>query len=177
VIQALATTVVVASLYALLGAGYVLVYRASRVLNLAQGDMMALGGYCLFAAVSALLVLLAMRTSGSAATQRGLAIVLIVLGALCVALPILDAVRAGDRFGGVEGVDRLERAIAVELEIPVEVVREQLSELLEQDLRVEIHPGLWLTAFGGVLLVAGGILGFAWVRRGTGAEGRGVVAV
>jgi hypothetical protein len=56
----------------------------------------------------------------------------------------------------------LERAIAVELEIPVEVVREQLSELLEQDLRVEIQPGLWLTAFGGVVLVAGGILGFAW---------------
>jgi branched-chain amino acid transport system permease protein len=54
VIQALATTIVVASLYALLGAGYVLVYRASRVLNLAQGDMMALGGYFLFAAVSAL---------------------------------------------------------------------------------------------------------------------------
>src|SRR5205814_2093180 len=40
---------VVASLYALLGAGYVLVYRASRVLNLAQGDMLTLGGYLLFA--------------------------------------------------------------------------------------------------------------------------------
>src|SRR6266705_3494760 len=47
--QALATTVVVASLYALLGAGYVLVYRASRVLNLAQGDLLTLGGYFLFA--------------------------------------------------------------------------------------------------------------------------------
>src|SRR5262245_53070465 len=47
--QALATTVVVASLYALLGAGYVLVYRASRVLNLAQGDLLTLGGYLLFA--------------------------------------------------------------------------------------------------------------------------------
>ena len=46
--QALATTVVVASLYALLAAGYVLVYRATRVLNLAQGDMMTLGGYFLF---------------------------------------------------------------------------------------------------------------------------------
>src|SRR5262245_35502919 len=48
VTQALATTVVVASLYALLAAGYVLVYRATRVLNLAQGDMMTLGGYFLF---------------------------------------------------------------------------------------------------------------------------------
>ena len=101
----------------------------------------------------------------------------IVLGALCVALPILDAVRAEERFGGVEGVDRLARAIAVELEIPVEVVREQLSELLEQDLRVEIQPGLWLTAFGGVLLVAGGILGLAWVRRGAETESRAGEAV
>jgi branched-chain amino acid transport system permease protein len=47
--QAIATTLVVASLYALLGAGYVLVYRASRVLNLAQGDLLTLGGYLLFA--------------------------------------------------------------------------------------------------------------------------------
>src|SRR6267142_2807789 len=47
--QVLATTLAVASLYALLAAGYVLVYRASRVLNLAQGDMLTLGGYLLFA--------------------------------------------------------------------------------------------------------------------------------
>jgi len=52
-IQVLATTIVVASLYALLGAGYVLVYRASRVLNLAQGDMLTLGGYLLFAVTTA----------------------------------------------------------------------------------------------------------------------------
>jgi branched-chain amino acid transport system permease protein len=53
VTQALATTVVVASLYALLAAGYVLVYRATRVLNLAQGDMMTLGGYFLFLVAAA----------------------------------------------------------------------------------------------------------------------------
>ncbi|HEV8471580.1 MAG TPA: branched-chain amino acid ABC transporter permease [Methylomirabilota bacterium] len=52
-LQALATTLVVASLYALLGAGYVLVYRASRVLNLAQGDLLTLGGYFLFAVAAA----------------------------------------------------------------------------------------------------------------------------
>src|SRR5262249_60404012 len=53
VTQALATTIVVASLYALLAAGYVLVYRATRVLNLAQGDMMTLGGYFLFLVAAA----------------------------------------------------------------------------------------------------------------------------
>jgi branched-chain amino acid transport system permease protein len=52
-LQTLATTLVVASLYALLGAGYVLVYRASRVLNLAQGDLLTLGGYFLFAVAAA----------------------------------------------------------------------------------------------------------------------------
>ena len=47
--QSVASAIVLASLYALLGAGYVLIYRASRVLNLAQGDMMMLAGYALYA--------------------------------------------------------------------------------------------------------------------------------
>ena len=135
------------------------------------------GKVVLFAAVISLLVLLAMRVSGSIGTRRGLAICLIVLGALCIALSVLDAITSKDRFGGTDGVDRLAAALAVDLELPEEVVREELSELLVQDLRVEIQPGLWLTAFGGVLLVAGGILGLAWVRRGTGTEGRGVEVV
>jgi len=135
------------------------------------------GKVVLFAAVISLLVLLAMRVSGSIGTRRGLAICLIVLGALCIALSVLDAITSKDRFGGTDGVDRLAAALAVDLELPEEVVREELSELLEQDLRVEIQPGLWLTAFGGVLLVAGGILGLAWVRRGPGTEGRAVEAV
>jgi len=135
------------------------------------------GKVVLFAAVISLLVLLAMRVSGSIGTRRGLAICLIVLGALCIALSVLDAITSKDRFGGTDGVDRLAAALAVDLELPEEVVREELSELLEQDLRVEIQPGLWLTAFGGVLLVAGGIIGLAWVRRGPGTEGRAVEAV
>jgi branched-chain amino acid transport system permease protein len=48
-----ANAIVVASLYALLGAGYVLIYRATRVLNLAQGELMVLGGYFLFALATA----------------------------------------------------------------------------------------------------------------------------
>jgi len=135
------------------------------------------GKVVLFAAVISLLVLLAMRVSGSIGTRRGLAICLIVLGALCIALSVLDAITSKDRFGGTDGVDRLAAALAVDLELPEEVVREELSELLEQDLRVEIQPGLWLTAFGGVLLVAGGILGLAWIRRGPGTEGRAAEAV
>jgi len=123
------------------------------------------GKVVLFAAVAALLVLLAMRISGSCGTRRGLAITLIVLGALCVALPVADGVRAKDRFGGVEGVDRIAKTLSVQLGLPEEVVRERLADLLAQDLRVEISPGLWITVAGGVLLVAGGILGLVWVRR------------
>jgi hypothetical protein len=134
------------------------------------------GKVVLFAAVSSLLVLLAMRISGSRSTRRGLAIALIVLGALCVALPVADAVRAKDRFGGVEGVDRLARTLSVQLGLPEEVVREPLAELLDQDLRVEISPGLWVTAAGGVLLVVGGVLGLAWLHREGRSESVGVEA-
>jgi hypothetical protein len=130
------------------------------------------GKVVLFAAVASLLVLLAMRISGSRSTRRGLAIALIVLGALCVALPVADAVRAKDRFGGVEGDDRLTRTLSVRLGLPEEVVRERLADLLDQDLRVEISPGLWITVVGGVLLVGGGVLGLQWVRRERPPDGR-----
>jgi branched-chain amino acid transport system permease protein len=46
--QVIVNTVVLASLYSLIGCGFVLIYRASRVVNLAQGELMAMGGYFLF---------------------------------------------------------------------------------------------------------------------------------
>src|SRR5262245_41253054 len=39
--------VVLASIYALIACGYVLIYRVSRVLNLAHGELMMLGAYML----------------------------------------------------------------------------------------------------------------------------------
>lgn len=41
-----------ASFYALLGLGYVLIYRATRVLNLAHGDLMVFGAYLFFQALA-----------------------------------------------------------------------------------------------------------------------------
>lgn len=38
---------VLAAIYALIACGYVLVYRVSRVLNLAHGELMMLGAYLL----------------------------------------------------------------------------------------------------------------------------------
>ena len=41
--------VVLASIYALICCGYVLIYRVSRVLSLAHGELMMLGAYGLYA--------------------------------------------------------------------------------------------------------------------------------
>ena len=41
--------------------------------------------------------------------------------------------------------------------------------VLDEELRVEVSPGLWLTAAGGVLLVVGGALSVAWSGRGASA--------
>ena len=43
---------VLASIYALISAGYVLIYRVSRVLNLAHGELMMLGAYLLLTTAS-----------------------------------------------------------------------------------------------------------------------------
>jgi Tryptophan-associated transmembrane protein (Trp_oprn_chp) len=123
------------------------------------------GKVVLFAAAAALLVLLAMRITGSPGTRRGLAVVLIVLGALCIALPVVDAVRARDRFAGSEGMDRFVSSLSVKLGLPEDVIRDQLSAQLDKELRVQVSPGLWITIAGGVLLVAGGALSVAWTGK------------
>jgi branched-chain amino acid transport system permease protein len=48
-LQLVANVVVLAAIYALLSTGYVLIYRVSRVLNLAHGELMMLGAYVLVA--------------------------------------------------------------------------------------------------------------------------------
>lgn len=48
-LQMIANVVVLAAIYALVSAGYVLVYRVSRVFNLAQGELMMVGAYLLVA--------------------------------------------------------------------------------------------------------------------------------
>jgi branched-chain amino acid transport system permease protein len=46
-VQLIVNIVVLASIYALIACGYVLIYRVSRVLNLAHGELMMLGAYLL----------------------------------------------------------------------------------------------------------------------------------
>jgi branched-chain amino acid transport system permease protein len=51
-VQLVVNIVVLAAIYALIAAGYVLIYRVSRVLNLAHGELMMLGAYLLLATAS-----------------------------------------------------------------------------------------------------------------------------
>src|SRR6478752_7677381 len=46
-LQLVANVIVLASIYALVSTGYVLIYRVSRVLNLAHGELMMIGAYLL----------------------------------------------------------------------------------------------------------------------------------
>lgn len=50
--QTAVNIVVLAAIYALISSGYVLVYRVSRVLNLAHGELMVLGAYLLYSTAS-----------------------------------------------------------------------------------------------------------------------------
>jgi branched-chain amino acid transport system permease protein len=51
-LQLLVNIFVLASIYALVACGYVLIYRVSRVLNLAHGELMMLGAYLVLATAS-----------------------------------------------------------------------------------------------------------------------------
>lgn len=51
--QLVVNIVVLAAIYALIACGYVLIYRVSRVLNLAHGELMMLGAYLLLTTASA----------------------------------------------------------------------------------------------------------------------------
>ena len=47
--QLIVNIIVLSAIYALIACGYVLIYRVSRVLNLAHGELMMLGAYLLLA--------------------------------------------------------------------------------------------------------------------------------
>jgi len=51
-VQLAVNIVVLASIYAMISCGYVLIYRVSRVLNLAHGELMMLGSYLLLTVAS-----------------------------------------------------------------------------------------------------------------------------
>jgi hypothetical protein len=131
------------------------------------------GKAVLLGSIAALLAMLAIRLSRSDVVGRGLGAMLIVIGLTGFALPVGDALRAEERFGGGEGVDLLAERLAAQLELPEDVVRDQLREEFQRVLRVEVERGIWISAAGGILLVIGGALSFVWVRRRSGGRLRG----
>ncbi len=73
--QLLVNIMVLTAIYALISCGYVLIYRVSRVLNLAHGELMLLGAYLLYTTAS--------LTGGNPIMAFGLATVLgLAVGAL-----------------------------------------------------------------------------------------------
>jgi branched-chain amino acid transport system permease protein len=75
-LQLLVNIVVLASIYALIACGYVMIYRVSRVLNLAHGELMMLGAYLLLATASLF--------SGHAAMALGGAVVMSLVAGVAV---------------------------------------------------------------------------------------------
>jgi branched-chain amino acid transport system permease protein len=51
-VQLIVNIIVLAAIYALLACGYVLIYRVSRVMNMAHGELTMLGAYLLFSTAS-----------------------------------------------------------------------------------------------------------------------------
>lgn len=123
------------------------------------------GKLILLLAAVALFALLGMRLASADATRRALALLIVAIGLVSAALPALDAARAEDRFGGAGGIDRLAESIAAATGQEVGTVRDVLTEQFERNLRVDVEAWPWVTAAGGVLLVAGGALGLVWIRR------------
>ncbi|HEX6231021.1 MAG TPA: hypothetical protein VF029_04865 [Actinomycetota bacterium] len=124
------------------------------------------GKAVLLVAVAALVCLLALRLAQRASTRKALAVLLIAFGLAVATLPAIDALRSTDRFGGGEGLDRMVSVFAARLELPEEVVRQQLEAQHGAALRVDVAAGLWLSATGGLLLILGGALSLAWASRG-----------
>jgi branched-chain amino acid transport system permease protein len=73
-LQLVANIIVLAAIYALVSTGYVLIYRVSRVLNLAHGELMMIGAYLLVA------------TSGVFSGNPLLALVLAAAGGLVMGM-------------------------------------------------------------------------------------------
>ncbi|HZD18694.1 MAG TPA: hypothetical protein VE669_11185, partial [Actinomycetota bacterium] len=76
------------------------------------------GKTVLLVAIAALIAMIALRLVRVAGTRKLVATLLIAFGLLAGALPLADAVRATDRFGGGEGLERMVTGLAAELELP-----------------------------------------------------------
>src|SRR3972149_10727634 len=100
-VQLAVNIVVLSAIYALIACGYVLIYRVSRVLNLAHGELMMLGAYLLLATASLF--------SGHPAIALGAAVLLSLLVGVLVYVFLMrkmtgEMVLAAIRTRGARGL-------------------------------------------------------------------------
>ena len=124
------------------------------------------GKIVLLAAVLALLGTVAIRLALGARSRRSITIAIVALGALGAALALSVALRSEARLGGSDGLDQLAASLSDRLGEDEAEVRTQLEERFSEQLRVDVEPGIWVAAAGGIVIVAGGALSFAWVLPG-----------
>ena len=110
VVQLAVNIVVLAAIYALIACGYVLIYRVSRVLNLAHGELMMLGAYLLLTTASLFTAILAALAIAAVVLSLVVGVLVYVFlmrkmtGEMVLAA-VLTTVALGILLRGLDGAD------------------------------------------------------------------------
>ena len=161
--QIVANIIVLTSLYALVASGYVLVYKVSRVLNLAHGELMILGAYLLVATSAGITSdpLIAIALTAVFSIIVGLSVYLLLMREM-TGQPVLAAVLTTVALGIL-----LRGAMVLiwgpqQLNVASMLSFENASVVLTDSIRVST-PSLWLVICTvGVYL---GLLAFLHMSR------------
>ena len=122
------------------------------------------GAVALGAGILALVGTLGLRLARGSDLRRALALGIVSLGALGMALAISVAMRADARFAGDQGLDEAVASLSEQLGISPGDARARLVDELDLAFDVELGPGVWLAAAGGLTVVIGGSISLAWAR-------------
>lgn len=111
-----------------------------------------------------LVAIVSMRLASTVAGRRALAIAICLGAALALAIGIVDALRAEDRFGDY-AVEQTAQGIADATGVPIEQVRDDVQAQIEAGGSIDLGIGLWLVIAGGAVGLVGGLLDLAWVGQ------------
>jgi hypothetical protein len=109
-----------------------------------------------------LLGMILMRLVRRARARHAVAVTILALGLMATALAGSAAIRANDRFTSPSQRDRIASALATELGLPYDEVRDRIEATFSQRFRVSLHPGIVLVIAGGVIVALGGALSLPW---------------
>jgi hypothetical protein len=132
--------------------------------TVSPGTDLTVGVISLICAV-VILVLVIMSRVIVGPARRGMAIVIVVAGALAAALATWFIVTAPDHFSPIDD-ERLVSALAQILGKSVDEIRSALASVIDQlGGYTHVGPGPWVVIGGGLLAIVGGILTFVWATR------------